>query len=90
LLIQESYIVDVNDIHTLLLRAAPAEANVQEYVDAVVDYHLNRSVSWQFEAFTRGFGTLCDGPALKLLNPQVGTHLTVHALLHYARLLASL
>ncbi|GFH29830.1 ubiquitin-protein ligase E3 A, partial [Haematococcus lacustris] len=46
------------------------EGNREQYVAALVDYHLNSSVAWQYEAFSHGFRMLCDGPVLKLLRPQ--------------------
>ena len=42
------------------------------YVEAVVDYLLNKSISKQFSAFSDGFRILCDGPATRLFNAQVG------------------
>ena len=37
----------------------------------MVDQLLNRSVARQFDAFSRGFRILCDGPATRLFNSQV-------------------
>lgn len=48
------------------------DADRAEYVDLVVDWWLNRSVEWQFNAFAQGFRMLCDGPAIRLFNSQVG------------------
>lgn len=46
------------------------EENRHEYVELMVDYLLNRSIAWQFHAFTLGFKILCDGPAISLFNSQ--------------------
>jgi hypothetical protein len=43
-----------------------------EYVELVVDYWLQHSIRRQFDAFHKGFMTLCDGPAIHLFNAQVG------------------
>lgn len=48
---------------------AVTEQNRQEYVDLYVDYALHRSVRRQYEAFERGFLTLCGGPVLRLISP---------------------
>ncbi len=37
----------------------------------MVGHYLNDSVRWQFEAFQRGFGVICNGPVLRLFNAQV-------------------
>ena len=41
------------------------------YVEAVVDYLLNKSIDKHFRAFSEGFRILCDGPATRLFNAQV-------------------
>lgn len=46
------------------------EDNRLEYVEAVVDMLLNKSVAKQFNAFAMGFRILCDGPAIRLFNAQ--------------------
>jgi hypothetical protein len=55
----------------LLAACVAAEENRDAYVDCMVDYHLNHSVKWQFDAFSAGFGVLCNGPALRLFNAAV-------------------
>lgn len=49
---------------------AVTEANRAEYVDLYTDYVLNTSIRRQFEAFQKGFLTLCGGPVLRLLLPS--------------------
>lgn len=49
---------------------AVTEENRLEYVEAVVDELLNRSIGKQFSAFASGFRILCDGPAIRLFNAQ--------------------
>eukprot|EP01126_Amoeba_proteus_P011282 TRINITY_DN1452_c0_g3_i6.p1 TRINITY_DN1452_c0_g3~~TRINITY_DN1452_c0_g3_i6.p1 ORF type:complete len:668 (-),score=120.19 TRINITY_DN1452_c0_g3_i6:96-2099(-) len=44
--------------------------NKQQYVDTYVNYLLNSSVESQFEAFKAGFQSLCDGPTIKLFEPE--------------------
>ncbi|CAG9467513.1 unnamed protein product [Pedinophyceae sp. YPF-701] len=46
------------------------EANRRAYVDAYVAHALNKSVAEQFAAFSRGFLTVCGGPALQLFRPE--------------------
>lgn len=50
---------------------AVTEDNRMEYVEAMVNYFLNRSISVNFSAFAKGFRILCDGPAIRLFNAQV-------------------
>eukprot|EP00955_Chlamydomonas_euryale_P028873 304162-Chlamydomonas_euryale.AAC.1 len=50
---------------------AVTEDNRMEYVEAMVDYFLNRSIADSFDAFAQGFRILCDGPAIGLFNAQV-------------------
>jgi len=45
-------------------------ANRREYVDLLVRYHLETSVTRQFEPFKRGFFTVCGGNALSLFRPE--------------------
>ncbi len=47
------------------------EENRQAYVDSLVNFYLYDSMKWQFEAFAKGFGVMCNGPALRLFNAQV-------------------
>lgn len=44
-------------------------ANRAEYVAALVDHLLVSGVRTGFDAFRRGFLTLCDGPSLSFLTP---------------------
>ena len=44
------------------------EDNRRAYVDAYVNHYLDASVTAQFEAFARGFATLCGGPAIALFS----------------------
>eukprot|EP00057_Strongylocentrotus_purpuratus_P007783 XP_011662257.1 PREDICTED: probable E3 ubiquitin-protein ligase HERC4 [Strongylocentrotus purpuratus] len=44
--------------------------NRQEYIDAYVDYTLNKSVEPQFSAFSEGFLEVCGGHVLSLFHPQ--------------------
>eukprot|EP00794_Sanderia_malayensis_P012026 gene12026-13267_t len=44
--------------------------NREEYVDAVIDYKLNKSVMRQFEKFRDGFFTVCDKDLLSSWHPQ--------------------
>ena len=44
------------------------EENRRNFVDAYVDWWLNVSCHRQFESFTKGFLTLCGGPALQLFS----------------------
>ncbi len=46
------------------------EDNRLDYVEAMVDFLLNRSIEQQFKAFEEGFRILCDGPAMRLFNAQ--------------------
>jgi ubiquitin-protein ligase E3 A len=46
------------------------EANRAEYVQLYADYVLNRSIARPFEAFRRGFLTLCGGPVFQLVHPM--------------------
>ncbi len=65
---------DVRGHHTLSpWPCRDAEENRDAYVDTMASYYLTDSVKWQFEAFARGFGVLCNGPALRLFNAQVST-----------------
>ncbi|GAX82001.1 hypothetical protein CEUSTIGMA_g9429.t1 [Chlamydomonas eustigma] len=52
-------------------RISVTEDNRLEYVEAVVDFLLNKSIDSQFTAFSEGFRILCDGPATRLFNAQV-------------------
>jgi len=45
-------------------------ANRREYVSLYVDFMLNKSVQKQFEAFSRGFHSVCGGNSLSLLKPE--------------------
>jgi ubiquitin-protein ligase E3 A len=44
--------------------------NRKEFVDLYVDFLMESSVSVQFEAFKKGFLSVCDGNALKLFEPE--------------------
>ncbi|XP_028391449.1 probable E3 ubiquitin-protein ligase HECTD2 [Dendronephthya gigantea] len=44
--------------------------NREEYVDLYVDYILNKSIYRQFDAFYRGFHSVCASNALILLRPE--------------------
>jgi len=44
--------------------------NRKEYVELYVNYLLESSVTVQFEAFKKGFLSVCDGNALKLFEPE--------------------
>ncbi len=46
------------------------KANVEEYIAAIVDYRLCKSVAWQFDAFASGFTTVCMCEALRLFRPE--------------------
>lgn len=46
------------------------EENRREYVDLYVDYVLNKSIRIPYEAFNKGFRTICGGPAIHLFNAQ--------------------
>lgn len=43
-------------------------ANRKEYVDLYVEYHLVKSVQKQFEAFNKGFHTVCDDGPLSIFR----------------------
>lgn len=45
------------------------EHNRQEYINAYVDYTFNSSVREPFEAFYKGFHTVCGGRVLELFQP---------------------
>jgi hypothetical protein len=45
-------------------------ANREQYVTALVDHLLVSGVRTGFDAFRRGFLTLCDGPSLSFLTPE--------------------
>ena len=44
--------------------------NREEYVSALVDHLLVSGVKTAFDAFRRGFLTLCDGPSLSFLTAE--------------------
>jgi hypothetical protein len=44
--------------------------NRKEYVDLYVKYLLEDSISKQFNAFLKGFKTVCNSPALQLFRPD--------------------
>jgi E3 ubiquitin-protein ligase HERC4 len=44
--------------------------NVQEYVDLLVDYKLNKSIDAQFSAFKDGFVKVCGTRILSLFHPE--------------------
>ncbi|XP_031558665.1 probable E3 ubiquitin-protein ligase HERC4 isoform X2 [Actinia tenebrosa] len=44
--------------------------NREQYVDAYIDYNLNKSVHKQFEAFSMGFHRVCGGRVLDFFHPQ--------------------
>ncbi|MEW5307247.1 MAG: hypothetical protein WDW36_009655 [Sanguina aurantia] len=46
------------------------EHNRHQYVELLVDWVLNRSISRQFESFAAGFRMLSAGPAMRLFNSQ--------------------
>ena len=43
-------------------------ANREEYVDLYVEYHLEKSVQKQFEAFNKGFHNVCDDGPLSMFR----------------------
>ncbi|XP_062852464.1 probable E3 ubiquitin-protein ligase HERC3 [Trichomycterus rosablanca] len=45
-------------------------SNRQQFVDAYVDYVLNKSVEKVFEEFKRGFYKVCDRDLVKLFRPE--------------------
>jgi E3 ubiquitin-protein ligase HERC4 len=45
------------------------KANRQDYVEAYVDYLLNKSVANQFTAFYHGFKIVCNSSVLPLIHP---------------------
>ncbi|XP_062513576.1 probable E3 ubiquitin-protein ligase HERC4 isoform X2 [Corticium candelabrum] len=51
-------------------RIAVTKSNRQDYVDAYVDYVLNKCVTRQFGAFADGFRHVCSGKVLELLHPK--------------------
>ena len=44
--------------------------NRKEYVDLMVDWHLNKSVKAAFDEFKAGFYSVASGSSLVLFNPQ--------------------
>lgn len=44
--------------------------NRQEFVSLFVEYHLNRCVAKQFDAFKRGFDLVVNGPAFAIFTPE--------------------
>ncbi|KAK3696531.1 hypothetical protein QZH41_015897 [Actinostola sp. cb2023] len=42
----------------------------QHYVNAYMDYYLNKSVQKQFQAFSNGFHRVCGGRVLEFFHPQ--------------------
>ncbi|KAJ5078185.1 e3 ubiquitin-protein ligase hectd2-related [Anaeramoeba ignava] len=44
--------------------------NRQEYVDLYVDFELSKSIKKQFDAFSKGFVTVCDSYTLRILRPE--------------------
>lgn len=44
--------------------------NVDEYVEKIVDWHLNKSVERQFESFKAGFYYVCGSNSLSLFRPE--------------------
>ncbi|CAD7697676.1 unnamed protein product [Ostreobium quekettii] len=72
----QSFSIDVNmfgDVKTIPLRPdgedeLVTEENRREYIDLYVDYVLNRAACNHFEAFSKGFRTICGGPAIHLFN----------------------
>ena len=44
-------------------------SNYEEYVSALIDYKLNRSIGKQFDAFKNGFLKVCNKPIIKMLTP---------------------
>jgi len=44
--------------------------NKQEYVNRYISYLLEESVVLQFDAFKKGFLSVCDGNALRLFEPE--------------------
>eukprot|EP00891_Asterochloris_glomerata_P000940 jgi/Astpho2/940/e_gw1.00016.169.1_t len=44
------------------------EENRRDFVDLYIQYYLNDSIHKPFEAFARGFMTLCGGPAIHLFS----------------------
>jgi len=44
------------------------QKNKQEYIDAYVDFFLNKSVAKHFEAFNQGFHKVCGGHVLRLFQ----------------------
>lgn len=45
------------------------EKNREKYVETYIDYVFNKSVSSQFEAFSKGFHKVCGGQILQLFRP---------------------
>lgn len=43
--------------------------NLEGYIHSFLDYHLNQSIKVQFEAFKKGFRSLIQGCAFRLLSP---------------------
>lgn len=74
----QTFSIDINvfgEIKTVSLKAQGedimvTEDNRREYVDLYVDYVLNKSIRSPFEAFAKGFRTICGGPAIHLFNAQ--------------------
>ena len=46
------------------------EKNREKYVESYIDYVFNKSVSHQFEAFSKGFLKVCGGQILQLFRPM--------------------
>eukprot|EP00803_Ostreobium_quekettii_P007034 evm.model.scf_2582.1 EVM.evm.TU.scf_2582.1 scf_2582:2859-15247(+) len=74
----QSFSIDVNmfgEVKTIPLKPngedeMVTEENRREYTDLYVDYVLNKAVHNHFEAFSKGFRTICGGPAIHLFNAQ--------------------
>jgi hypothetical protein len=50
--------------------AALTNENRVEFVTLFVDYHLNKCVSKQFNAFKRGFDLVVNGPVFAIFTPE--------------------
>ncbi|KAI4884475.1 hypothetical protein NFI96_014103 [Prochilodus magdalenae] len=45
-------------------------SNKKEFVDAYIDYIMNKSVKWVFEEFKKGFYKVCDRKVVEFFQPE--------------------